>query len=94
MAYKTIDFRDQLTCTNYVDFGKCQDRCGQFCWSKKDSNYVDVKVNGFRKDDNKEFRRLQKITLGEADFSQFLRLRDQLIIAAENLYTITSQKHG
>ena len=29
---------DKLTCTNYVDFDKCQDRFVQFSRSKNDSN--------------------------------------------------------
>ena len=36
--------------------GKCQDRFGQFSWSKKDPNYLDVKLKVFKKDDKKEFR--------------------------------------
>ena len=84
MAYNTKASLDKLTCTNYVDFGKCQDRFGQFCWSKIDSNYLDVKLRVFKKDDNKEFRLVQILTMGEADFNQFMRLRNQLVIAAEN----------
>ena len=30
MAYKTTVSLDNLTCTDYVDFDKCQDRFGQF----------------------------------------------------------------
>ena len=46
---------DKLTCTDYVDFGKGQDRFGQFFWSKNDSNYLDVKLKVFKKGDKKEF---------------------------------------
>ena len=84
MAYNTTASLDKLTCTVYVDFGKCQDRFGQFSWSKNDSNYLDVKLKVFRKDDRKEFRLAQIFTMGEADFNQFLRLRNQLVNAAEN----------
>ena len=84
MAYNTTASLDKLTCTDYVDFGKCQDRFGQFSWSKNDSNYLDVKLKVFRKDDNKEFRLVQNLTMGEADFNQFMRLRNQLVNAAEN----------
>ena len=84
MAYNTTASLDKLTCTDYVDFGKCQDRFGQFSWSKNDSNYLDVKLKVFRKDDKKEFRLVQNFTMGEADFNQFLRLRNQLVNAAEN----------
>ena len=84
MAYNTTASLDKLTCTDYVDFGKCQDRFGRFSWSKNDSNYLDVKHNVFRKDDKKEFRLVKNLTMGEADFNQFMRLRNQLVNAAEN----------
>ena len=54
MAYNTTVSLDKLTCTDYVDFGKCQDKSGQVFLSKNDSNYLDVKLKVFRKDDNKE----------------------------------------
>ena len=84
MAYNTTASLDKLTCTDYVDFGKCQDRFGRFSWSKNDSNYLDVKLKVFRKDDKKEFRLVQNLTMGEADFNQFMRLRNQLVNAADN----------
>ena len=84
MAYNTTSSLDKLTCTDYVDFGKCQDRFGRFSWSKNDSNYLDVKLKVFRKDDKKEFRLVQNLTMGEAHFNQFMRLRNQLVNAAEN----------
>ena len=84
MAYNTTASFDKLTCTDYVDCGKCQDKFGRFSWSKNDSNYLDVKINVFRKDDKKEFRLVQNLTVGEADFNQFMRLRSQLVDAAEN----------
>ena len=83
MAYDTTASLDKLTSTDYVDFGKCQDRFGQFSWSKKDSNYLDVKLKVFKKDEKKEFRLVQNLALGEADFNQFMRLRNQLVNAAE-----------
>ena len=73
-----------LTCTDCVDFRNCQDRCGRFSWSRNDSNYLDVKLKVFKKDDNKEFRLAQSLTMGEADFNQFMRLSNQLVIAAKN----------
>ena len=73
---------DKLTCTDYADFGKCQDRSGQFSWSKNDSNFKDVKLKAFRKDDKKEFRLVQNFTMGVARFNQFLRLRNQQVNAA------------
>ena len=84
MAYNAAASLDKLTCTDYVDFGKCQDRFGQFSWSKNDSNYLDVKFKIFKKDDNKEFQLVQNLTMREGDFNQFMRLRNQLVNAAEN----------
>ena len=84
MAYNTTASLDKLTCTDYVDFGKCQDKFGRLSWSKNDSNYLDVKQKVFWKDDKKEFRLVQNLTMGEADFNQFMRLRNQLVNAAEN----------
>ena len=67
-----------------MDFGKCQERSGQVSWSKSDSNYLDVKLKGFKKDDNKEVRLVQKLTKGEADLDQFMRLRYELVNEPEN----------
>ena len=66
-----------------MDFGKCQNRFGQFSWCKNDSNYSHVKLKVFRKGDKKEFRLAQNLTMGEADFNQFMRFRNQLVNAAE-----------
>ena len=85
MAYNTTLSLEKLNCTNYVDFSKCQDKFRQISWSKNDSNYLDVKFKVFKKDDNKEFRLVQNLTVGEANFQHFMRLRKQLVIAAENL---------
>ena len=85
MVYNTTASFDKLSCTDYVNFGKCQDRFGQFSWSKKDSNYWDEKLKVFKEDDNKEVRLVQKLTIGEAKFNQFMRLRNQLVNAAEKL---------
>ena len=84
MTYNTTASLDKLTCAEYVDFGKCQDRFGQFFWSKNDSDYLDIKLKVFRKDDIKEFRLVQNLTMREADFNQFMQLRNKLVIAAEN----------
>ena len=84
IAYNTTASLDKLTCTDYVNFGKCQDRFGLFFWSKNYSNYLDVKLKRFKKDNNKEFRLVQNLTMGEADFNQSMRLRNQLVNAAEN----------
>ena len=45
---------------------------------------MDVKLKIFEKDDNKEFRPAEILTMGEADFNQIFLLRNQVVIAAEN----------
>ena len=84
LTYDTTASSDKLTCTEYVDSGKCQDRFGQLSWTKNDSNYLDVKLKVFKKGDNKEFQLVQNLTLGDEDFNQFLRLRNQLVETAQN----------
>ena len=37
-AYNTTAYLDKIICTDYVDFGKCQDSVGHFPWSKNDSS--------------------------------------------------------
>ena len=75
---------DKLACTNYMDFGKCQDRFGRIPWSKNSFDYLDVKVKVFKRDENKQFRLAQTLTMEETDFNQFIRLRNQLIVAVRD----------
>ena len=76
MAHNNTDSLDKLICTDYVDFGKHQDRFGRISWSKNDSNYLDIKLKLFKREDkNAVFRLRQNFTMGEADFSQFMRQR-------------------
>ena len=85
MAYNTTASLEKLTCTDYVDFGRCQDRFGRFFWSKRYSNYLDIKLKVLKRDDDKaEFRLRQNFSMGEVDFNQFNRQRHQLVVAAEN----------
>ena len=85
MAYNTTETLDKLACTDYVDFGKSQDRFGRFSWSKNDSNYLDNKQKVFKREDkNAEFRLRQNLSMGEADFNQFIRQRNQLVVAADH----------
>ena len=84
MAYNTTETLDKLACTDYVDFGKSQDRIGRFSWSKTDSNYLDIKLKVFkREEENAEFRLRQNFSMGEAGFNQFVRQRNQLVVAAD-----------
>ena len=56
MAYNTTETLDKLTCTDYVDFGKSQDRFCRFSSSKNDSNYLDITLKVFKRDNkNAEF---------------------------------------
>ena len=84
MAHNTTATLDKLACTNYVDFAKCQERFGRFSWTKTDSNYLDIKLKVFKREgENAEFRLTQNPSMGEADFNQFIRQRNQLV-AADN----------
>ena len=62
----------------------CQDRLGHFSWSQNDSNYLDVNLKVFKKDDKKELQLVRNLTMGDAGFGKFMGLRNQLSIAAEN----------
>ena len=86
MAQNTPPTLDKPVCTEYVDFGKCKDRFGRFSWNKSDSNHLDTKLKVFTGENKKlEFRLRQNISMGEADFNQFIRQRNQLDVAADNL---------
>ena len=85
MTYNTAASVDKLTCTDYVDFGKCEDRFGRFFWTENDSNYLDIKLKVFKREDkNADFQLRQIVSMGEADFNQFSRQRNQLVVAADN----------
>ena len=85
MAYNTTASLDKLTCTNYVDFGKSSDKFGRFSWTKNDSNYLDIKLKVFKREDkNSDFRLRQNLSMGEADFNQFIRKGKQLVVVADN----------
>ena len=66
------------------DFGECQDRFGRISWSKNSFNYLDVNLKVFKRDENKDFRLAQNLTMGEAVFIRFIRLRSQLIVAVRD----------
>ena len=74
----------QLACTDYVNFSECQDRLGWISWSKGSFDYLDVKLKVFKKDENNEFRLAQNFTMWEADFNQFIRLKNQLAVAVRD----------
>ena len=85
IAYNTTASLDKLAGTDYVDVDKSQDRFGRFSWSKRDSNYLDIKLKVFKREDkNAEFRLKQNHSMGEVDFNQFIRQRNPLVVAADN----------
>ena len=85
MADNSTASLDKLTSTDYVDFGKSSDRFGRFFRIKIDSNYLDIKLKVFKREDKKAESRLrQNLLMGEADFNQFIRQRNQLVVAADN----------
>ena len=84
MTYNTTGTLDKLACTDYVDSGKCKDRFGRISWSKISFDYLDVKLKLFKRDENKHFSLVQNLTMAEADFNQFFRLRNQLVVAVRD----------
>ena len=84
MAYNTTATFDKLAFRGYVDLGKCQDRFGRTSWSKNSLDYLDVKLKVFKRDENTQFRLAQNLTMGEADFIQLIRLRNQLVVAVRD----------
>ena len=43
-----------------------------------------MKLKVFKRDENKQFRLAKNLTMGEADFIQFIRLRSQLVVAVRD----------
>ena len=81
MACNTTASLDKLASAEYVEFVKCQDRFGRIFWSKNSFDYSDVKLKVVTRDENKQIRLAQNLTMREEDFNQFNRLRNQLVIA-------------
>ena len=85
MAYNTTASLDKLACTDHVDFGECQERIEQFSWTKSNCNYLDIKLKVSKRGvKNAEFGLRQNLSMGKADFNQFIRQRNQVIVAADN----------
>ena len=55
-----------------------------FFWSKNDSKYLDFQRKVLKIDKNRGLRLVRILARGEADFNQFMQVRNQLVIAAEN----------
>ena len=76
---------DQLLCTDFVDFGKHNDRFGRISWSKIEKNgdkHLEVQLKTFGRNETGDFKRRQILSMGEYDFKQFIRQRNQLAKAA------------
>ena len=43
-----------------------------------------MKLKVLKRDENKKIRLAQNLTMGEADFKQFFRLRNQLVVAVRD----------
>ena len=84
MAFNTTSSLNSLICNKFVDFGKWKDSFGQFSWSKNDSNYLDVKLELFKMYDNRDLHLVLNFTMGDSIVNQFMRLRSQLALEAEN----------
>ena len=46
-----------------------------------------MKPKVFERDENKQFRLAQNLRMGEADFNQLIRLRNQLVVAVRDFST-------
>ena len=67
-----------------MDFGKSSDSIGRFFRTKNYRNYLDSKLKVFKGEDkNAEFRLRQNFSMGEADFNQFIRQRNHIVVSAD-----------
>ena len=76
MAYNTTASVGKPICTDYVEFGKGQDRLGQNSWSKNHSIYLDAKFEFFQKDGNKSFLTGAKSDIGRGRFQPVLKIEE------------------
>ena len=84
MADNTTAYFGQLTCTDKVNFSKSRNRCVQPSLYKRDSNYLDVKLNFSRRWEQR-FSTGTKSSMREAHFIHFnMRLAKQVFYAAKN----------
>ena len=70
MAHNITVSLEKLPFTDYMDFGKFQDRLGQKFWSKNDFNYLTVELEHSQKNDNKAFRLVENASM-ERQISTF-----------------------
>ena len=87
MALNTTSFEDKHLKTDFVDFGKHKNnRFGRISWSKNEktekSKYLEIQVKVFKMDQQGDFRVYQNLNMGESDFNEFLRMMNDLVVAA------------
>ena len=84
-ACNTARFVGKLSCMGNGSFVNCQDIFGEFSWFKKEFHFLDIKFRVFENNKNKDCRLLQLHTMRDViNFNQFMRLRNQIFVAAEN----------
>ena len=85
MACGSTATLDKLDSTDYMDIGNWQEIFAQFSWTENDSKYLDIKLKCSRKKTKKQnFVWDKNFSMGEVDFNQFIRQRNQLVVAADN----------
>ena len=86
MVYITSVSLDWLICTDCVNFGKNKDRFG---FNSFGPNMIpNTWIQKFKvspRNGNRDFCLVQNPKIGEADFKQFMWLRNKLVIAAWNV---------
>ena len=63
MAYNTTASLDKLTCTDYVDFGKCQDRFRRFFFGQKRFQLLGCKTQSIQE------RRQERVPTGPKSYN-------------------------
>ena len=103
MAHNTTASFEKITCTDYVDFGNFQDKCGRLSRSQNDSNYLDVKQKVFKRDANRDFRLVQNLN-GRSSFQPVHMIQESASQCSRKLWqrgksvitahTNNVQRHG
>ena len=75
---------DKSLCTDFVVLTSTKTDLDAFRGPKTKKNISRYNSKSFKKDIANEFKRYQCVSLEQYDFKQFLRLRNQLTVAADN----------
>ena len=76
---------DELACGDFVDFGKNEDRFGRLFRShdeKEDTEFLEIQLKVFKKDDQQEVRNRWQFNLEESVSKQLLQLWNQSVLVA------------